>query len=312
MGEFIVSAIFWQRVLQPVPRVNPVLRTEVSGEILHKKSRYLPVPGSLEERNYEFYRKRARKGRRGIASTTNYELRITNNEEGGRNKGQGERAGTTFVIAPHPDDEILCCARTIFSKVRRGESVKIIFLTDGDAHDPENFELSRHYGIRRQQESRTAARRLGLGKEDLFFFGFPDKYLDELEENHFLRSQFTTRSQSSPKSAFPRTPYTRANLRKNLAQLFKKFPPTEVFLPSTEDEHSDHWAAGEIIQEALAANLLSPRISEYTVHGRKFSFRQKADSWKLGLIRLFRSQFHDREHREYLERFAEEPERFTK
>ena len=335
MGEFIVSALFWQKVLQTAPRVDPVLKTPVSGEILHKNSRHLPVPRSLGMRNREFYRKWARKKEKGMRNKESFgSLTFA---QGKQEKG----AGTTFIIAPHPDDEILCCARAIFSKVRKGESVKIIFLTDGDAYDSEIPELSRSYGARRQQESRVVARRLGLSEENLFFLGFPDKYLNELKENQFFRSKFTTRSQSSSKSTFPRTPYTRANLRKNIARLFQKFPPAEVFLPSSEEEHPDHRVAGEVVKEALAANLFSgggqpsssvsrqeqgdilskkklvlsaaagqpkfagsslfsPQISEYIVHGRKFTSQKKVDTWKLGLIRVFRSQFHGQKYRDYL------------
>ena len=40
-------------------------------------------------------------------------------------------AKTTVIFAPHPDDEILACGGTIAKKVKEGQEVYIVIMTDG-------------------------------------------------------------------------------------------------------------------------------------------------------------------------------------
>ena len=46
---------------------------------------------------------------------------------------RGPGAQRLVVVAPHPDDELLCCALLMQAHVRRGGSVHVVAVTDGEA-----------------------------------------------------------------------------------------------------------------------------------------------------------------------------------
>lgn len=217
-----------------------------------------------------------------------------------------EQSERILVIAAHPDDEILCCSNAIKTALEQEASVTVIFLTDGDAKVLNNPKASKSYGITRRKESRTAGNLLGLGREDLIFLNFPDGLLSILGEQP-LRSPYTHQDRTSAGSYFPNTPYTRGNLKTKLYTVIRQLQPTTVFLPSNQDKHADHKAAGIVTKEVLQEQVLKdfPRVQEYTVHGQTVN-RDTAvlDARKLDLIRVFKTQMHDLAHEAFLENFA--------
>ncbi|MDO8592037.1 MAG: PIG-L family deacetylase [bacterium] len=58
-----------------------------------------------------------------------------------------------FVVAAHPDDELLGCGGTIIKALERGTSVDILYLSSGEA-----FESTR------EKEARTVCEKLGVSK----------------------------------------------------------------------------------------------------------------------------------------------------
>ena len=95
-----------------------------------------------------------------------------------------------LVVAPHPDDESLCCAGTIQQARTVGAEVFIVWLTSGDAFefdaaltertlDPRSAGLQR-LGERRIGEARAAAQALAVPDDHLFFLGYPDGGLQRL------------------------------------------------------------------------------------------------------------------------------------
>src|ERR1700689_1556600 len=69
-----------------------------------------------------------------------------------REFGVFTRADVLVVVAPHPDDETLCCAGAIVRARAAGARVAIVWITSGDG-----FELDAH----------VVEHRLFTGKEDL-------------------------------------------------------------------------------------------------------------------------------------------------
>jgi len=279
METLLASALFWQQIFTPVHHSaqKPVVRTT-------RERSYVPVRATREERNMDFYRQHARKKPR-----TNLRLQKTH-----------------VVIAPHPDDEILCCGAVLREAVESGDRVKIIYLTDGDGLDHGSHGDARAYGFTRKKESITAAKFLGIPKSSLYFLGFPDGHLDDLDELGSVQSSYTLQNKSSFSSHFPATPYTRKNLKNNLTKLLQKLRPDVVYLPSlTKDKHPDHQVSARFVREILAEKNMHPELKVYTVHGRRFwTQRSQLDRKKLRLIRVFQSQFHDDYHMDFLERFA--------
>ena len=219
----------------------------------------------------------------------------------------------TYVIAPHPDDEILCCARTIKAKKDQAQNIKIVFITNGDGLSHESNQESQYYGSKRRQESLQAARRLGVDPRDLIWLNFPDGSLAQLPEVGSFRSPATGQSRTNGESFAPRLAYNKTNVRSTLTKLFQKFSPAEIYLPSSDDTHPDHVAAGEIVQQAVKNSAITPLIHGYQVHGKTDGVATNEGLvWKKNLINLFQSQFHDEYHRRYLQKFAEWEESFSR
>lgn len=218
----------------------------------------------------------------------------------------GERV---VVIAPHPDDEILCCSSTLADRVESGAEVSIIFLTDGDARVEGDWTASRKYGSQRRAESSAAARALGIPQKNLYFFGFPDGHLDELLDRGQARSVYTGRRATPRSTAYPGATYTRGSLERILKKQLAALNPDELFVPSVSDSHPDHRAAAELVQSVITG---TPTIRGYAVHGISGTADAEQDSEKLKLIRLFETQRHDGYHVQFLEKFASISERFER
>jgi len=223
----------------------------------------------------------------------------------------------TFIISPHPDDEILCCANKIQEKIQNGEKVKIIYFTDGGAYDGDLENIKKYTQIRRQ-ESEIATDLLGLKNSDRFFLGFPDGELEKLNNTIAIRSKYTGTNISSFNSYFRSTPFTLFHLKDRLKKIFSLYPPNEIIIPSNLDVHPDHKVAGEITKKVLSSfPLYSPKIFEYVVHTKgidqqKFVAKKIIDPEKLSLIQIFQSQFHDTWHTNFMEQFAKIEESFIK
>lgn len=85
-----------------------------------------------------------------------------------------------LVIAAHPDDEVLMCGGTIAKHATNGDSVFVLFASDGETA---RFEDPSNAGAAEAVEARKAAARKAaerLGAEDPLFLGFPDNRLDSL------------------------------------------------------------------------------------------------------------------------------------
>ena len=217
-----------------------------------------------------------------------------------------------LVVAPHPDDEILCCARTIQDHLQAGDDVMVAVITNGDGKDETNASESLNYGARRQNESLLAAKRLGIPKKKVFFLGFPDGNLQDIEKKGSSRSAFTQLIQTMRRSLFPGTPYTWNGLQRSLRKVLDRSQPDIVYLPGQADTHPDHDVAARAIRVAAKDKGISPQWEEYIVHSpTKMCIAQEVDKEKLALIRVFQSQRHDRYHSDFLDQFASCKEEFT-
>jgi LmbE family N-acetylglucosaminyl deacetylase len=151
-------------------------------------------------------------------------------------------ARRAVFFAPHPDDETLACGGTIALKVRRGEEVSIVFMTDGRnshlhalgiASDPKPGELA---GIRKEEAIRAAGI-LGVPSENLLFLEF-----DSAE----LRSD-------------------NAVVAERVANVLQKARPDEVYYPDSTDSHRTHRAAHEVVEKALSDLAQHPPGYTYVV-----------------------------------------------
>jgi LmbE family N-acetylglucosaminyl deacetylase len=190
-------------------------------------------------------------------------------------------ADRLLIIAPHPDDETLCCGGVIYRTLQARGKVAIVWLTNGDA-----FELDagitertlhpgqaglRALGLRRMHEARAAATELGVPLEQQFFLGFPDGGLLTLLLDHFyvaFASPHTGLSRVEyPGTLAPEAAYEGRNLQAELTQILDRFGPTVVLAPSPLDEHPDHRAAGDLAIRVLGERDQLSRLRYWIVHG---------------------------------------------
>lgn len=127
-----------------------------------------------------------------------------------------------MVFAPHPDDEVLGCGGTILRKKQAGAQVRIVFLTDGSASHPGRISPE-DLRKQRRQEAEAAARRLGLGAEDLHFLAFEDGRLSW----HQIEAVAA------------------------VADLISSCRPAQIFIPCSQERPSDHRAGRSVVRQAL-------------------------------------------------------------
>jgi LmbE family N-acetylglucosaminyl deacetylase/glycosyltransferase involved in cell wall biosynthesis len=131
-------------------------------------------------------------------------------------------AARILVLAAHPDDEILGAGGTLALNAAGAEAIAIWIATDGTRQ--EGAEPEEGYAERRREESRRAARTLGL---DAPLFGsLPDRELSA----------------------------SAGALADALGALLEEFRPDLVFCPSPVEIHPDHRALAETLYEKLAAS----------------------------------------------------------
>jgi LmbE family N-acetylglucosaminyl deacetylase len=186
-----------------------------------------------------------------------------------------------LVIAPHPDDETLCCGGLIERARAAGAQVAIVWLTSGDAFQLDAGMIERRLhpgaagmrelGTRRMQEARAAATTLGVPAENQYFLGFPDRGLLPLLLDHFnvpYTSTFTQLDRVSyPGTLDPGSSYEGEQLLHQLERLLERLQPTYVLAPSPLDTHPDHRAAGDLAIRALGERHQLERIRYWIVHG---------------------------------------------
>lgn len=184
-----------------------------------------------------------------------------------------------LVLAPHPDDETLCCAGAMQQVLAAGGRVAIVWLTSGDGSylgalmiekSPlRDAQHMRAYGTRRMAEARAAAGTLGVPAEGQLFLGYPDGGLLTLLRNPGatpLRSRFTDAVRVPYAGAlFPGHPYTGASLRADFGAVLAQVQPSLILAPTPEDTHPDHRAAGLLALEAAARGEVVVRY--WIVHG---------------------------------------------
>ncbi|MHB9003327.1 MAG: bacillithiol biosynthesis deacetylase BshB1 [Coriobacteriia bacterium] len=116
-----------------------------------------------------------------------------------------------LCIGAHPDDVEIGMGGTVAGMVRRGKSVAILDLTDGEPTPFGAIEL-------RAAEARAAAATLGVERITL---DMPNRYL-----------------------------FDSAEARQKVAGVIRRLRPRILFVPFPEDSHPDHIAANSIAEAA--------------------------------------------------------------
>jgi LmbE family N-acetylglucosaminyl deacetylase len=184
-----------------------------------------------------------------------------------------------LIVAPHPDDETLCCAGVIQRVLSAGGLASVVWLTSGDGSQLGeliiekslfgNPQKMRAYGQRRMREARAATTALGVPASGQLFLGYPDGAVLALLSDYRTRpyrSRFTAAAAVPYETAlFPHHPYTGESLERDFGAVLERVRPTLLLAPSPLDSHPDHQAAGLLTIAATRATRITVRY--WIVHG---------------------------------------------
>lgn len=166
-----------------------------------------------------------------------------------------------LVISPHPDDDVITSAGVISRAVERGESVKVVYMTNGDS---EGIQV----GYVRQGEAVTAQGYLGVPENDLIFLGYPDYYLNTIFSSYINQGdvlatwsgQSTTYANrglgltdyhtyrfGSPAS------YNRYYILEDLKDILSTYLPEHIYVTSEFDTCLDHSATYQLLKLAVSS-----------------------------------------------------------
>ena len=186
-----------------------------------------------------------------------------------------------LVVAPHPDDEVLCCAGVIQRVVQAGGHATVVWITSGDASELDLIVVEkslfvapqklRDLAARRMEEARRATTQLGLTADQQIFLGYPDRGVLSLLTEHFATPYFSkfTASEAVPydKTLSPGSPYTGESLERDFATVLDRTQPTLILAPSPRDAHTDHEAAAILTMRAMSQRHELDRVRYWIVHG---------------------------------------------
>ena len=184
-----------------------------------------------------------------------------------------------LIVAPHPDDEVLCCAGLLQRAAELQIPARVAFVTNGDgsrtaqvfktlreplARDNDLFSLAQQ----RQIEALGALQQLGIAAESADFLGFPDGGLTALLEGAPNYYSSTTRRNhvAYPRAYAPGAHYDGATLLDVTARLFDEWKPTRVYTSHPLDTHRDHAATFHLCREVLERLNSSARLQSCLVH----------------------------------------------
>lgn len=169
-----------------------------------------------------------------------------------------------FVLAPHPDDEVLGCGGALCRHVAAGDRVIAVFLTSGEL-GLKSVPQEKAWRIR-EQEARAASRILGLAQVE--FLRGPDWGVDA----------------------------AKVELARALSVIIRRERPQLIYLPHPADEHPDHQAALPLLRLVFRSRgLAKPELRGYEVWSPLPAFDHVADITaqmprKLRALRAHRSQ----------------------
>jgi LmbE family N-acetylglucosaminyl deacetylase len=185
-----------------------------------------------------------------------------------------------LVVAPHPDDETLCCAGILQRARAHGAAIAVVWITAGDGFGvdamlvehtlwPRQADL-RQLGAQRLGEAGAAAAELGVPAAQQYVLGYPDRGVTALLSDYYqqpYRSSHTgLAAVAYPQAQSPNAAYTGSNLERDLARVIDQFAPTLVLAAAPEDRNPDHSASGALVRRLLQRRGQLARLRYWIVH----------------------------------------------
>ncbi|WP_419800611.1 PIG-L deacetylase family protein [Mucilaginibacter sp.] len=150
--------------------------------------------------------------------------------------------GTTFVIAPHPDDESLGCGGTIALLRKAGLPVYVLFVSDGTLSHPNSKKYpAEKLRELRESEAVKALNILGVDAANASFMRIKDRSVPNPGQAGFEACVL------------------------QMLQIFNKLRPDTILVTWEKDPHPDHRASWQILNQAVALLHQKPRILQYLI-----------------------------------------------
>jgi LmbE family N-acetylglucosaminyl deacetylase len=189
-----------------------------------------------------------------------------------------------LVLAPHPDDESLCCAGLLQEAIAQGAAVGIVWITAGDGFELDALVVAhtvspgsgtmQRLGKQRLREAHAAADGLGVPRASQYVLGYPDRGVQELlgpYHDRTFRSRYTANTSVRYADAVsPEAPYNGADLERDFEQVIVDFRPTLVLAPAPQDLHPDHRATGELARRVLGRRDEMGELRYWIIHARQW------------------------------------------
>lgn len=179
-------------------------------------------------------------------------------------------AAGIMVIAPHPDDDVLIAAGIVSHAISRGDSVKVVYMTNGDV-------AGIAAGLRRQSEAVAGQQIIGDVESNLIFLGYPDGGLQPMTASYpNATDAYTGRSGATQtygsrglggadyhtyKTGSPAL-YNRPNILADLQSVIGTYLPEHIVTLSQYDRHLDHSTTNQLVK--LATNSVIAAQSGYS------------------------------------------------
>lgn len=217
-----------------------------------------------------------------------------------------------WILAPHPDDEVLGFAGLADAFLKAGKEVEVWVVTDGDAYceacalwksgdiwgetcDAQTFrnmetpEVDSFAEVRRQESLRAAEI---LGRSEPRFLGYPDTGLGASWANAeagepgkpLRRSDFSVCEScdgcNDGYGAGPETELSAETLQASLRDgLSRVSPRTLVATTHWLDGHGDHAALGSWVRKLVAEMNSPPAVAYSVIHAHTGKNGEQADCW---------------------------------
>ncbi len=181
-----------------------------------------------------------------------------------------------LIIAPHQDDEILSTGGLIQKSIKLGDTVTVLFVTNGDYRGP-------YIAQQRFFESITALKILGVDKRNIFYLGYGDTGMNY--SHSFLRQLLFSKVDTPLSTPFSSITYhpagektvcairtgsdsslTQENFMIDLKWFINRVKPDIVIAPNVRDLHGDHASIIPLLQK-INALIQIPICLTYIVHG---------------------------------------------
>lgn len=188
----------------------------------------------------------------------------------------GDPATDILIIAPHPDDAVLCCAGLIQQSISHGKTVRVVNITDGDGYQEAAASLSRkptsattptdmlRLGKTRRKEEIQALSHLGIPKTQIVFLGYPDGLLEEVygsESDTPLTNPFTLRTHTRSGK-----PFTKEAVISDLIYILAKQKPKHIYVTGMLDTALDHQITYRLVMDAINDAGFIGTLLTYIIH----------------------------------------------